>query len=145
MIFVKNSPLKISPFIIALWFNVFRLSSGNVICDSAYSVPKPGSDIVFCETFKSPTPHYCKASSCHPPQFKQCYEPLKLGPKYWIKFWKPVRAQEMHSFQLKLYQSGVFAYAGSLPDKNHPSSDPQAICFLGPTAASCGSCSRVPP
>ncbi|MBW0544507.1 hypothetical protein O181_084222 [Austropuccinia psidii MF-1] len=101
-----------------------------------------------CETYvsaQSRTPHYCKASSCNPPQLSGCHKPLKFGKHYVGFSHQPVRSQEMHSFQVDLIRNLVYTYAGCLPDNNHPISAPDAICYLGPNIASCGSCSRSPP
>ncbi|MBW0475023.1 hypothetical protein O181_014738 [Austropuccinia psidii MF-1] len=143
MIFVKTPPLKISPFIIALCFNVFCLSSGNFNCNSAYSIPRPGSASVYCETWESAqsrSRYDCDPTSCTLPHFKACYKPQKSGSYYVRNYQKPLHVETMHSFQVRSVQNVAFAYAGSLPEYIMPGSPPDAICELGPTAASCGFC-----
>ncbi|MBW0506892.1 hypothetical protein O181_046607 [Austropuccinia psidii MF-1] len=147
MIFVKTSPLKISPFIIALCFKVFCYSRGNFICDSAYSIPTPGGmSSVYCETYDSANSrigHDCKPSSCHPPQFKACYKPQKSGKFYVRNYQKPLHVETMHSFQVRSVQNVAFAYAGSFPEYVSPSSAPDAICELGAKLAFCDSARSI--
>ncbi|MBW0562646.1 hypothetical protein O181_102361 [Austropuccinia psidii MF-1] len=101
-----------------------------------------------CETYVSMnnrTPHYCDSSSCNPPRFKACYEPLQSGQYLVRNFQKRVDVQTMHSFRVYSVRNLAYAYAGSLPSDGYPPPLPQAICEVGAAVASCAVCaSKLP-